>query len=749
VTSPHLQAIDFFLANGLEQLNKPKDVHHPSDSKSRPEADALVAQVKAYDNSKYISYIEKAVDFAYLAHAGQKRASGEAYLYHPISVAEILAGFKMDSLTIIAAILHDTVEDTEVTLEDITREFGSEVAMLVDGVTKLDCVEEKSEIVKQAENLRKFIIAISQDIRILIIKLADRLHNMKTLHHIKSAAKRQKIAMETMELFVPLAERIGMHAIKNELQDLAFTEICFEVRQSIITRLDTLRKSDAALKTMITSSLQALFQQHDFVCEIYGREKSPYSIWDKMRRKNISFEQLSDVIAFRIIVNSTEDCYRALGLIHAKYMSVPGTFEDFISTPKKNGYQSIHTDVIGPSQHKIEVQIRSRHMHEIAEMGVAAHWCYKQRYSESDACKFNKVKGLLEILDLTSDSHELLETTKLEMYEDQIFCFTPKGQIIQLPKGASAVDFAYAVHSSLGNRCAGVKVNSELVPVHTILNSGDQVEILIKEYSEPCAEWEKFVTTGKALSSIRKAVRDHKRFELVNLGKVIVSRIVSQINLELTDDIIGELMAFFQHTDKDDIFSAIGTGEIQQTQLLEYFITTTPHKDAFKDFICLPISKPLYDSSTSIVVGANGPLNQAIADIAHCCRPIPGDEIVGLQQVGKGIAVHLSSCAVVTKSPLGGGNILKLNWNHNIKADNYVVTISIAISGHDANLAPLISEIRRFGTQVVSLKIVNECENHSELLLDVKVPDLIRLSSLMKTLASLQYVRCVYRHVPT
>ncbi|MGD9650260.1 MAG: bifunctional (p)ppGpp synthetase/guanosine-3',5'-bis(diphosphate) 3'-pyrophosphohydrolase, partial [Dongiaceae bacterium] len=466
----------------------------------------LVERVKSYDPNLDEAGLNRAYVFALKAHGSQRRESGDPYFSHPLEVAGMLADMRLDGSSIITALLHDTVEDTSINLKDIKGMFGEEIAKLVDGVTKLSRLELQSDHTKQAENFRKLVIAMSEDIRVLLVKLADRTHNMRTLHFKNDPEKRRRIAMETMEIYAPLAERIGMQAIKDELEDLAFQELYPEARQSIITRLDFLRAQGTNLVGRIIDELKEVLSKASLPAIVIGREKSPYSIWRKMQRRNVEFEQLSDIMAFRVNVDSVEQCYQALGVIHARYPVVPGRFKDYISTPKPNGYQSLHTTVIGPERQRIEIQIRTKDMHDVSERGVAAHWQYKQGEGLKEGKQYRWLRHLLDILEQASNPEEFLEHTKLEMYQDQVFCFSPKGDLIALPRGATPVDFAYAVHSQVGDSCVGAKINGRIMPLRTVLQNGDQVEIITSKAQTPSPTWEEFVVTGKAKARIRRFV---------------------------------------------------------------------------------------------------------------------------------------------------------------------------------------------------------------------------------------------------
>src|SRR6185369_16820935 len=448
----------------------------------------LVEKVRSYDPDADEGLINRAYVFSMKAHGGQQRASGDPYFSHPIEVAGILTDLKLDDQTIATAILHDTIEDTLATTDEIEKLFGKDVARLVDGVTKLSKIEAQSENERAAENLRKFLLALSDDIRVLLVKLADRLHNMRTLHHIPAEEKRRRIARETMDIYAPLAERIGMYEMMTEMQTLAFRELEPDAYASIMRRLKQLTDAGGDLVSRIGLGLQLYLADNGLEAEVTGRQKHPYSIWRKMAERHISFEQLSDVMAFRIIVDDVADCYRALGLIHRRWPMVPGRFKDYISTPKRNGYRSLHTSVIHDSKMRIEIQIRGREMHEPAERGLAAHWAYKEGKPKGDVT-IPWVDDLVEILDHAESPEELLEHTRMAMYQDRIFAFTPKGELIQLPKGATPVDFAYAVHTDLGDRTVGSKINGRVMPLRTPLNNGDQVEILVSKAQHPQPAW--------------------------------------------------------------------------------------------------------------------------------------------------------------------------------------------------------------------------------------------------------------------
>src|ERR1700722_12936523 len=517
----------------------------------------LVERVKAYDPSANEDAINRAYVFSMKAHGAQKRASGDPYFSHTVEVAGILSGMKLDAASIITGLLHDTVEDTLATLEEIEKLFGPEIARLVDGVTKLSRLELQSDQTKQAENFRKLVLAMSEDIRVLLVKLADRLHNMRTLHFIGDKMKRRRIARETVEIYAPLAERIGIHGIKDELEDLAFAELYPDARNGILSRLAFLRQEGGDLPGRIVAALERDMAQEKIVASVSGREKAPYSIWRKMQIKNVAFEQLSDIMAFRVVVETIPECYQVLGVVHGRYPTVPGRFKDYISTPKPNGYRSLHTAAIGPERNRIEIQIRTREMHEEAELGVAAHWAYKSN-ARSDGKQYRWLRELLEIVDNAQRPEEFLEHTKLELFQDQVFCFTPKGDLIALPRGATPVDFAYAVHSGVGDTTVGSKVNGRMVPLRTVLKNGDQVEVVTQKGGTPSPAWERFVVSGKARSCIRRFIRTQQRTEFVLLGRSMLDKLCKQEGVEFSEKAFEAVAKNFQTPALEDLFANIG-----------------------------------------------------------------------------------------------------------------------------------------------------------------------------------------------
>ena len=466
----------------------------------------LISKIKSYNRFLNSKSLSKAFDFAMTAHKNQKRKSGDPFVIHPLAVANILSDLKLDSATIVTGLLHDTIEDTSATYELVLKEFGKEVADLVDGVTKISALEHKVVDNSKAENFRKLILATSKDIRVLLVKIADRLHNMRTIKAFKSEEKKQKIAKETMEIYAPLADRMGMNRIRDELEDLSFEILNKKARDLIQERLKFIKNNREDSFKIISADLISLLNKNGIFAEIAGREKTPFSIWRKIQNKKISLEQLTDIVGFRIIVSNIDDCYKTLGIFHSEYPAIPGRFKDYISTPKINGYKSIHTAVIGPYRQRIEIQIRTGEMHEFAERGIASHWKYKssEKFSEISWKEYDWLRDLVEIIETGNSPEHYYEFTKLQMFQDNVFCFTPKGAVIKLPKAATAIDFAYAVHTKIGDTAIGCKINGRESPLQTELKNGDMIQILNSKKVSPSLHWLSSSKTGKARASIRK-----------------------------------------------------------------------------------------------------------------------------------------------------------------------------------------------------------------------------------------------------
>ncbi|MDY4885888.1 MAG: bifunctional (p)ppGpp synthetase/guanosine-3',5'-bis(diphosphate) 3'-pyrophosphohydrolase [Alphaproteobacteria bacterium] len=702
----------------------------------------LVDLVKSYDPEADEDALNRAYVFAMKKHGGQLRTSGDPYYSHPIEVAGILTKFKLDSASIIAGLLHDTVEDTDTTVEEVRELFGDQVASLVDGLTKLAMIEQKSGSSKQAENFRKLLLAMSDDIRVLLIKLADRLHNMRTLHFCPPE-KRQRIARETLDIYAPLAERIGMQEVKDELEEIAFAELHKEAHDSIIARLNFLREQGSNIVPKIIAQLEKDMAENGIKATVTGREKAPYSIWRKMQQKNASFEQLSDIMAFRICVDDIATCYQALGVIHSKYHMVPRRFKDYISTPKPNGYQSIHTGVIGPEDTRIEIQIRTYEMHEIAEKGVAAHWAYKQG-QKAEGRNFRWIRELLEILDQAANPEEFLENTKLEMYNDQVFCFTPKGDLIGLPRGSTPVDFAYAVHSKVGNTCVGAKVNGEIKPLRTVLQNGDQVEVLTSKAQHPSTEWERFVVTGKAKAAIRRYVRAVKREQFINLGKEMLERLFKGESLELSDKGLVGVMQNFEAETVDDIYAKVGEGLISGWDVLKAIYPA--YKQSKLEKVVNSIKVPGFrKKKKSEPLKIKGLISDMAVHFAGCCHPLPGDRIVGIVTTGKGVTVHTIDCKALEQYSNEPERWLDIDWGDNAEEELHTARIKVMLSNEPGALGDLSNLIARQGANISNLNIVYRTLNYFELLIDLDVKGLQHLNTIIAALKASKVVSYVSR----
>jgi len=708
----------------------------------------LVERVKAYDPQADEDLLNRAYVFAMKAHGSQTRASGDPYFGHPLEVAGILTGMRLDTASIVTALLHDTVEDTDATIEDIEAKFGKEIARLVDGVTKLTRIELQSDQAKQAENFRKLVLAMSEDIRVLLVKLADRLHNMRTLQFIENPAKRRKIAMETMEIYAPLAERIGIHRMKDELEDLAFTEINKDARDSVVARLSFLRGQGANLVERIIEKLKAKLKEGGVDAWVSGREKTPYSIWRKMQRKNVGFEQLSDVMAFRVVVDNVEHCYQSLGLLHAAYPVVPGRFKDYISTPKPNGYRSVHTGVIGPERQRIEVQIRTRDMHDVAELGVAAHWVYKQDSAETkDGRQYRWLRDFLDILEHASGPEEFLEHTKLEMFQDQVFCFTPKGDLIALPRGATPVDFAYAVHSQVGDTCVGSKINGRLVPLRTRLNNGDQVEIATSKTQTPSPTWDQFVVTGKAKARIRRFVRLKKRAEFSELGKAILQKAFRQEGYTFSDKAFDGALKTFDAETAEDIYAAVGEGIASEREVLHTIFPGLKARVQDPNKI-VPLSRgrAIKDRKNDHRVPIRGLINGMAMHYARCCHPLPGDRIVGIVTTGKGVTIHTIDCETLEQFNDTPERWLDVAWDIGENdPEKHTGRLSITLTNEPGSLGSLTTIIGKNQGNISNLKITNRSTDFFDMLVDIEVSSVRHLTNIVAALRAAPVINSVER----
>ena len=683
----------------------------------------LVERVRAYTPDVDEDRLNRAYVFTVQMHGTQKRASGDPYFSHPVEGAGLMTDLKMDEDTIITALLHDTVEDTLTSIEDIEKRFGPEVARLVDGVTKLSKIEAQTEDERAAENLRKFLLAISDDIRVLLVKLADRLHNMRTLHFIKSPDKRRRIAKETMDIYAPLAERIGMYEYMREMQLLAFEQLEPAAYQTITGRLKQIREKADIEIDQINQTIAWEMEQAGLKIKISGREKHPYSIWKKMQERHVAFEQLTDINAFRVITETTEDCYRALGVLHRRWQMVPGRFKDFISTPKRNGYKSIHTTIMFAKNMRVEVQIRSAEMHRKSEHGFAAHWAYKQ--DDKPDGQAGWLRDLIEILETSQDAEDILENTRMAMYQDRIFAFTPKGALHQLPKGSTVVDFAYAVHTDLGDKTVGGKVNGRHVPLRTQLRNGDMVEILKSKAQEPQQAWMNFVTTGKARAAIRRHVRHRERDELVVIGRKLYEEIAARMPGKIGKKALTAALTRLKLEDEDELMHRIGLGKINDRTVMEALVPGFDADGSHVDF-------PGQESAISI----RGLTPGVGYHLGECCHPIPGDRIVGLRLAGQPVEVHTIECDRLASGT--DADWVDLSWGQG--SDGASARLRVIIHNRPGTLGEIAGIFGYHKANIIHLRMTARDVEFHTFEVDLEVHDLQHLMRIISALRASEAV---------
>ncbi len=678
----------------------------------------LVERVKAYDPDADEALLNRAYVYSVVKHGAQKRASGDPYFSHPIEVAGLMTDLKLDEATIVTALLHDTVEDTLATIEEIEENFGPEIARLVDGVTKLSKIETLTENERAAENLRKFFLAMSEDLRVLLVKLADRLHNMRTLHFIKSAEKRRRIARETMDIYAPLAERVGMYEYMREMQLLAFEQLEPEAHATIATRLAPIHSQGGSQVDVIALAIKQALAEAGLRVEVWGREKHPYSIWKKMEERHVSFEQITDIMAFRVLTETPADCYRALGILHTTWQMIPGRFKDYISTPKANGYRSLHTALIYENSMRVEVQIRTREMHRTNEFGLAAHWAYKQ--GDRPDGQVGWLRDLIEIVDESHDAEELLEHTRLAIYQDRIFAFTPKGALHQLPKGATSVDFAYAVHTDLGNSAVGAKINGRHVPLRTALGTGDVVEIIRSRNSSPQLSWLGFVVTGKARAAIRRAVRAKERQEVAAIGRKLFDEIAGRLPPKVGKKAIAAAAKRLAMGSEEELMAAIGSAKLSDRDVMEALVPGSAKG----------LTDPEDWPQQARAISIKGLTPGMAFHLAPCCHPVPGDRIVGLKQPGLGVEVHAIDCMSLVSGT--DADWLDLSWGE--RSTGAVGRLSVVLYNRPGTLAEATGIFAGNRANIVHLEMLNRDELFGTYEVDLEVSDLAHLTRIVGSL---------------
>lgn len=675
----------------------------------------LVERVKGYDPDADEALLNRAYVYTVQKHGSQKRASGDPYFSHPVEVAGLMTDLKLDQETIITALLHDTVEDTLATIDDIKLHFGAEVAQLVDGVTKLSKIEQMPENERAAENLRKFLLAMSEDLRVLLVKLADRLHNMRTLHFIKNPDKRRRIARETMDIYAPLAERVGMYEYMREMQLLAFEQLEPEAYATITGRLEQIRSSEGGQVDAIALNIKQALAEAGLEVEVWGREKHPYSIWHKMAERHVSFDQVTDIMAFRVLTDSVEDCYRALGVLHQTWKMVPGRFKDYISTSKTNGYKSLHTTLIHAGSMRVEVQIRTREMHRTNEFGLAAHWAYKQAARPDGEVGW--LRDLIEIVDASHDAEELLEHTRLAVYQNRIFAFTPKGALFQLPKGATAVDFAFAVHTDLGAQTVGAKINGRHMPLRTPLANGDVVEIIKGSEASPQMSWLGFVVTGKARASIRRSVRLKERVEIAEIGSKLFDAIVERLPAKVGKKAIAAALERLHMEDGEDLMFAIGSAKLTDREVMEALVPGST-----SDLPALP--------QQGRAINIKGLTPGMGFSLAECCHPVPGDRIVGLRRMGQGVEVHAIDCLELASGE--DADWVDLSWGKD--SHGAVGRLAITLYNRPGTLAEMAGIFAHNSANVMNLELVQRDDPFHTYEVDLEVQDLAHLTRIVSSL---------------
>ncbi|MFC3322270.1 RelA/SpoT family protein [Mesorhizobium cantuariense] len=722
----------------------------------------LVERVQRYKPDVNEALLNKAYVYAMQKHGHQKRASGDPYFSHPLEVAAILTEMHMDEATIAVALLHDTIEDTTATRAEIDELFGPEMGKLVEGLTKLKKLDLVSKKAEQAENLRKLLLAISEDVRVLLVKLADRLHNMRTLDHMPEA-KRLRIAEETMDIYAPLAGRMGMQGMREELEELAFRYINPEAYRAVTARLAEIFERNKDVLSDIEKALSTLFEKHEIKAGVKSRQKKPWSVFRKMEAKALSFEQLSDIFGFRVVVETVEDCYRALGAIHTTWSMVPGRFKDYISTPKQNDYRSIHTTIVGPSRQRVELQIRTSQMNKIAEYGVAAHSIYKDTGGKTNGTAhaisketnaYAWLRRTIEQLAEGDNPEDFLENTKLELFQDQVFCFTPKGMLIALPRGATPIDFAYAVHTDVGDTCVGAKVNGRIMPLMTELKNGDEVEIIRSKAQVPPAAWESVVVTGKARSAIRRATKNAIRKQYSGLGIRILERAFERAGKTFTKESLKQVLHRLARKDIEDVLASVGRGELASTDVM---------KAVFPDYkderVTTAAPKPREEGWSKIRNAAGMlfqipgraarkdkdlprdgavPIRGVRGDLPVRFAPegaVPGDRIVGIVQPGTGITIYPIQSPALQAFDDQPERWIDVRWDIDERTkERFPARVSVTAINAPGSLADIAQVVASNDANIHTLSMVRTAPDFTEMLIDLEVWDLKHLNRLLSQL---------------
>jgi GTP diphosphokinase / guanosine-3',5'-bis(diphosphate) 3'-diphosphatase len=714
-------------------------------------AEALASRVKAYQPTADTDLLIKAYRYGEEAHKGQKRKSGDPYFSHPISVAGIITELKLDSASVCAGLLHDVVEDTLATQGDIEREFGQEVAFLVDGVTKLSKINFTSKEDRQAENFRKMLVAMARDIRVLLVKLCDRLDNMRTLEHMKPEAQ-DRIARETMEIYAPLANRLGIARFKSELEDLSFKYTEPQAHQQLTEKVQKTRAERDAYIQDVVKTLSGKIAEQGFACEVTGRAKHLYSIWRKMQSQQCDYDQVYDVIAFRVLVETVADCYATLGVIHSQWTPIPGRFKDYVALPKPNMYQSLHTTVIGPGSERIEIQIRTRDMNRVAEQGIAAHWKYKERNSGGldprDAQRFGWLRQLLEFQKDLKDPGEFLESVKVDLFQDEVYVFTPKGEVRVFPRGATPIDFAYAIHTQVGEHCSGARVNGAIVPLRYRLRNGDLVEVMTNPHQLPSKDWLDFVVTGRARSKIRALLRTEQRDKSSKLGKELLEKEMHQAKLSLARLVkqapeMRKVCEQFGAGSQEELFVNIGYGKIRPQQVVEFLAPkdgAAQAPESIKEGRIESIVRKVTGKDNQGIV-LNG-IDDVLVRYTKCCNPLPGDEIVGFITRGRGVTVHRRNCPKAFDTD--PERRVEIQWDARAKI-NRPVSVRVTTANRPGILATIGETFHGQGINISEANCRAGDDGRAQNTFTFLCSDLAQLKSVMRSLQKIPGVMAVER----
>ncbi|MDR2124107.1 MAG: bifunctional (p)ppGpp synthetase/guanosine-3',5'-bis(diphosphate) 3'-pyrophosphohydrolase [Desulfovibrio sp.] len=709
----------------------------------------IMDKMGEFHGPEQLEPVRKAYAYAEAAHTGQMRRSGQPYLSHPTSVAYSLASMRMDGATVAAGLLHDTVEDTGVTLGDLEENFGKDVAGLVDGVTKISMLNFDSKEERQAENIRKMILAMNDDLRVLFVKLADRLHNMRTLEYL-SAERRRGIARETMDIYAPLANRLGLHRVKLELEDLSFRYLHPDAYSHITEWIAKNRAADAEYIQEVIRTMRKILEKNGITARLKGRIKQIYSIYRKMHAQSLSLDEMHDIVAFRAIVKDVKDCYAVLGLVHAAWKPVPGRFKDYISMPKANMYQSLHTTVVGPKGERMEIQIRSEAMDNLAENGVASHWLYKEggRIKAGDIREFNWLREILDWTKLESDSREFMRSLRFGLFKDEIYVFTPKGRVLELPENATAVDFAYQVHTEVGNRCAGGKVNGKLVPLSTPLKSGDTVEIITAANRRPSRDWLKFVKTAKARTRIQHFIRTEEKARSISLGRELLEkqgrRLGFSVSKAVRDGSLLKAALELNFRDVDGLFSAVGYARLTPRKILNVLLPKPEEKrEEDKTQAALEgAGRPPKTDEKSDAVVIKG-VDDMLVRFAGCCNPVPGDAVIGYISRGRGVAVHTADCPMVSR--MEPERLISVYWAGSGEAQPFPARIRVLCKNERGTLAKIAGVMELSGVNIDSGSFRSNVDGRTELEMLIEVADIAQLLLTIDRLHKLDTVLEVAR----